>query len=243
MLASIGSDGGFLSHVNGYVQSVICMFSALVQIGLSTQLIVIMHVASESISCDNIYYGNLLWALLAYDSCLLAFLVMLLPLIFRSQRNYREGVLLTIGTVLCVAVWSTWIPLSTLFGDYWRDAAVPLGLQGTGWAILGGILIPRCFLIVRGIARTDLAQALPSLTSLAFAQNTQYMSEQSIYECVNPAMRQRGISNDNYSDRQSPSEIPTLPLRGASRKNQNPMSYSSSEQSTIPASPSKATRF
>lgn len=243
MLASIGSEGGFLSHVNGYVQSVICMFSALVQIGLSTQLLVLMHVAQESISCDNIYYGNWLWALLAYDSCLLAILVILLPFIFRSQRNYREGLLLTIGTIFCVAVWSAWIPLSTLFGDYWRDAAVPLGLQGTGWAVLGGILIPRCFLIVRGIARTDLAQALPSLTSLAFAQNTQYMSEQSIYECVNPAMRQRGVSNDNYSDRQSPSEIPTLPLRGASRKNQNPMSYSSSEQSTIPASPSKATRF
>ncbi|KAJ6648078.1 Protein bride of sevenless [Pseudolycoriella hygida] len=242
MLASIGSEGGFLSHVNGYVQSVLCMFSVLVQIGLSTQLVVLMHVAKESISCDNIYYGHWLWALLAYDSCLLAFLVMLLPLIFRSQRNYKEGVLLTIGTILCVVVWSTWIPCSTL-GDYWRDAAVPLGLQGTGWAILGGILIPRCFLIVRGIARTDLAQALPSLTSLAFAQNTQYISEQSIYECVNPAMRQRGISNDNYSDRQSPSEIPTLPLRGASRKNQNPMSYSSSEHSTIPASPSKATRF
>ncbi|XP_037030958.1 protein bride of sevenless [Bradysia coprophila] len=243
MLASIGSEGGFLSHVNGYVQSVICMFSALVQIGLSTQLLVLMHVAKESISCDNIFYGNWLWALLAYDSCLLAILVILLPFIFRSQRNYKEGLLLTIATILVVAVWSTWIPFSTLFGDYWRDAAVPLGLQGTGWAILGGILIPRCFLIVRGIARTDLAQALPSLTSLAFAQNTQYISEQSIYECVNPAMRQRGISNDNYSDRQSPSEIPTLPLRGASRKNQNPMSYSSSEQSTIPASPSKATRF
>lgn len=242
MLASIGSEGGFLSHVNGYVQSVICVFSALVQIGLSTQLVILMHVANESISCDNIYYGNWLWALLAYDSFLLAFLVVLLPLNFRSQRNYKEGVLLTIGTILCVGVWCTWIPFST-FGNCWRDAAVPLGLQGTGWAILGGILIPRCFLIVRGIARTDLAQALPSLTSLAFAHNTQYMSEQSIYECVNPAMRQRGISNDNYTDRQSPSEIPTLPLRGASRKNQNPLSYSSSEQSTIPASPSKATRF
>ncbi len=241
MLASISSEGGFLSHVNGYVQSVICMFSALVQLGLSTQLIVLMHVANESISCGNIYYSNWLWALLAYDGCLLIFLVILLPCIFRSQRNYKEGVLLTLGVVLTVAVWSSWIPFSSLFGDYWRDAGVALGLQGTGWAILGGILIPRCFLIVRGIARTDLAQALPSLTSLAFAQNTQYMSEQSIYECVNPAMRQRGIANDNYSDRQS--EIPTLPLRGASRKNQNPMSYSSSEQSTIPASPSKATRF
>lgn len=34
MLASIGSEGGFLSHVNGYIQSIICVFSFMVQLGL-----------------------------------------------------------------------------------------------------------------------------------------------------------------------------------------------------------------
>lgn len=57
-------------------------------------------------------------------------------------------------------------------------------------------------------------------------------------------MRQRSAGDDLYADRcQSPSEIPTLPLRGASRKNQNPMSCASSQQSTLPATPNKATRF
>lgn len=42
----------------------------------------------------------------------------------------------------------------------------------------------------------------------------------------------------------SPSEIPTLPLRGASRKARNLMvEYATSQQSTLPASPNKATRF
>lgn len=59
-------------------------------------------------------------------------------------------------------------------------------------------------------------------------------------------MRQRSsiTGDDLYADRcQSPSEIPTLPLRGASRKNQNPLSCGSSQQSTLPATPNKATRF
>lgn len=87
---------------------------------------------------------------------------------------------------------------------------------------------------------------------------------QSIYECVNPAMRQQTHAGggdtmaagghpereDEYGydysvERcQSPSEIPTLPLRGASRKTRNMMvEYASSQQSTMPASPNKATRF
>lgn len=178
MLASIGSEGGFLSHVNGYIQSVICVFSALVQVGMSTQLLIVMYVARESISCDHIYYGNWLWVLLGYDMFLLTSILLLTPCVARSQRNYHEGILIIVGTVLCVAIWATWIPFATFDRD-WRDAAIPLGVQATGWAILAGILIPRSFMIVRGIARADMAQALPSLASLAFASNTQqYMSDQ-----------------------------------------------------------------
>ncbi|XP_067633336.1 protein bride of sevenless [Eurosta solidaginis] len=215
MLASIGSEGGFLSHVNGYIQAVICIFSIFVQLGMSIQLVVFMHVAPESISCENMYYGHWLWVLIAYDLVLLVGIVGLVPFIYRSQRNYREGILIVIGAVLTFVIWIVWIGMS-FFGDEMRDAAIPLGLQATGWAILVGVLIPRTFLIVRGIERSDIAQALPSLTSLAFAQNNQYSSEQSVYECVNPAMR-------NYSQpdiAQSPSEIPTLPLRGGGPRRQ-----------------------
>ncbi|XP_060648821.1 protein bride of sevenless [Drosophila nasuta] len=216
MLASIGSEGGFLSHVNGYIQAVICAFSVCVQVGMSVQLLVVMHMASESVSCENIYYGRWLWGLLAYDFLLLCCLVSLVPFIYRSQRNYREGILIVIGAVLMLIIWAVWITLS-LFGDEWRDAAIPLGLQASGWAVLIGILIPRTFLIVRGIERSDIAQALPSLTSLAFAQNNQYSSEQSVYECVNPAMRHCSQEEMNH---QSPSEIPTLPLRGGGPRRQ-----------------------
>jgi bride of sevenless protein len=177
MLASIGSEGGFLSHVNGYLQSVICVFSTLVQVGLSCQLMIVVHATSRSISCSEIYYGNLFWGIIAYDGLLLITLVSLSPLIFRSQRNYREGILLVTGSILCLIVWTVWIPMS-MFGYEWREAAIPLGMQGTALAVLIGIMIPRCFLMVRSIARADLVQALPSLTSLAFASANNYMSEQ-----------------------------------------------------------------
>lgn len=278
MLASIGSEGGFLSHVNGYIQSVICLFSTLVQIGLSTQLLIVMHIANESVSCENLFYGHWLWGLLAYDLLLLIFTVILSPLIVHSQRNYKEGILLVVGSILVLIIWLVWIPMSVI-GDEWRDAALPLGAQATGWAILSGILIPRSFLIVRGIERSDIAQALPSLTSLAFAQN-QYASEQvmtsditfpdkfsifwfqSVYECVNPAMRHCSSREDGMCEIsghvQSPSEMPTLPLRGGgvtsagrrqlfgNLRNNNTAnmrrSYSSS-QSSLPPSPNKITRF
>lgn len=270
MLASIGSEGGFLSHVNGYIQGVICIFSTLVQIGMSTQLIIVMHIANESISCENMYYGNWLWALVAYDFILLIFLVCMIPFVYRSQRNYREGILLVIGSVLIFIIWCTWITMS-FFGDEWRDAALAIGLQATGWAILTGIMIPRTFLIVRGIERSDIAQALPSLTSLAFAQNNQYSSDQSVYECVNPAMRNCSSREDGMCEvghmRQSQSDIPTLPLRGGvarrqqffnnirqqnqqNQRNVPPQrrpisSAASSQQSSLPPSPdnSKITRF
>ncbi|XP_055851315.1 protein bride of sevenless [Episyrphus balteatus] len=270
MLASIGSEGGFLSHVNGYIQGVICIFSTLVQVGMSTQLIIVMHIANESVSCENMYYGNWLWALLAYDFILLVFLVCMIPFVYRSQRNYREGILLVIGAILIFIIWCTWITMS-FFGDEWRDAALAMGLQATGWAILTGIMIPRTFLIVRGIERSDIAQALPSLTSLAFAQNNQYSSEQSVYECVNPAMRNCSSREDGMCEvghmRQSQSDIPTLPLRGGVARRQQffnnirqqnqqnqrgappprrPISpTASSQQSSLPPSPenNKITRF
>ncbi|XP_050090847.1 protein bride of sevenless [Anopheles aquasalis] len=220
MLASIGSEGGFLSHINGYIQSVICGFSTLVQFGLSVQLVIVLQANAHNMSCSEIYYGHWFWAVIAYDGILLVALIFLAPFIFRSQRNYREGLLLVTGSVLCLVIWTVWIPLC-MFGYEWREAAVSLGMVATALAVLVGIMIPRCFLIVRGIARSDLVQALPSLTSLAFAQANQYISEQSVYECVNPAMRQRSPTDDSFMMDQDldetyggNSEIPTLPLRG-----------------------------
>uniref|UniRef100_A0A182W168 G-protein coupled receptors family 3 profile domain-containing protein n=1 Tax=Anopheles minimus TaxID=112268 RepID=A0A182W168_9DIPT len=226
MLASIGSEGGFLSHINGYIQSVICGFSTLVQLGLSTQLVIVLHANSHSISCGEIYYGHWFWAVIAYDGVLLVSLIFLAPFIFRSQRNYREGLLLVTGSVLCLVIWTVWIPLC-MFGYEWREAAISLGLVATALAVLVGIMIPRCFLMVRSIARSDLVQALPSLTSLAFAQANQFISDQSVYECVNPAMRQRSPTDDSFVMEQdldeaysANSEIPTLPLRGQRRLRQ-----------------------
>uniref|UniRef100_A0A182KBH4 G-protein coupled receptors family 3 profile domain-containing protein n=1 Tax=Anopheles christyi TaxID=43041 RepID=A0A182KBH4_9DIPT len=226
MLASIGSEGGFLSHINGYIQSVICGFSTLVQFGLSTQLVIVLHANAHSISCGEIYYGHWFWAVIAYDGVLLVSLIFLAPFIFRSQRNYREGLLLVTGSVLCLVIWTVWIPLC-MFGYEWREAAISLGLVATALAVLVGIMIPRCFLMVRSIARSDLVQALPSLTSLAFAQANQFISDQSVYECVNPAMRQRSPTDDSFVMDQdldeaysANSEIPTLPLRGQRRLRQ-----------------------
>lgn len=178
MLASIGSEGGFLSHVNGYIQSLICFFSTLVQVGLSTQLIVLMNTINKDVTCNDIYYGHWFWGIVGYDGFLLLMLVLLSPFVIKSQRNYKEGLLLVVGSVLCLIVWCVWVPIC-LMNNKSREAAIPLGAQATALAILGGILVPRAILVIKSIARSDLVQALPSLTSLAFAQAAnQYASEQ-----------------------------------------------------------------
>lgn len=183
MLASIGSEGGFLSHVNGYIQSIICIFSFLVQLGLSTQLLIMMHAHQRHVTCESVYYGNWFWAIIGYDAMLLLILVLLSPFIFRSQRNYQEGILIVVTSVLCLVCWIIWIPLSMIDNNF-REMMVPLGVQATGWIILGSLMVPRCFLIVRSIARSDFTQALPSLTSLAFAQANQFISEPVIHALI-----------------------------------------------------------
>lgn len=247
MLASIGSEGGFLSHVNGYIQSIICIFSFLVQLGLSTQLLVMMHAHQRHVTCENVYYGNWFWGIIGYDAMLLIMLVFLTPFIFRSQRNYREGILIVITSVLCLVCWLIWIPLSMIDHNF-REMFVPLGVQATAWIILGSLMVPRCFLIVKSIARTDFTQALPSLTSLAFAQANQFISEPSIYECVNAGMRTRSNVddtsqthiNDSYL---SPSEVPTLPLRGGRRNLIDHYNLNFNEMVPDLPSPNKITRF
>lgn len=176
MLASIGSEGGFLSHVNGWIQSIICIFSFLVQLGLSTQLLIMMHANQRHVTCENVYYGNWFWGIIGYDAMLLIMLVILTPFIFKSQRNYQEGILIVVTSFLCLLCWSIWIPLSMINNNF-REMMIPLGVQATGWIILSSLMVPRCFLIVRSIARSDFTQALPSLTSLAFAQANQFISE------------------------------------------------------------------
>lgn len=135
-----------------------------------------MHANQKHVTCEEIFYGNWFWAIIGYDGVLLMIFLGLAPFIYRSQRNYQEGILLVITAVLCLVCWLVWIPLSSINNNF-REIAVPLGVQATGWIILASLMVPRTFLIVRSIARSDFTQALPSLTSLAFAQSNQYNSE------------------------------------------------------------------
>lgn len=137
-----------------------------------------MNTINKDVTCNDIYYGHWFWGIVGYDGFLLLMLVLLSPFVIKSQRNYKEGLLLVVGSILCLIVWCIWVPICVMNSQS-REAAIPLGAQGTALAILGGILVPRAILIVKSIARSDLVQALPSLTSLAFAQAAnQYASEQ-----------------------------------------------------------------
>lgn len=182
MLCSVGSEGGFLSHVNGFLQITICFFMFLVQISISSQLLLYQLNGSNDINlCINIFDTDYYLTAISYNVFLLISLVVITPFVYRSQRNYMEGMLMTVASYIILIVWFVWILISVLFSSdsTCKEASVPLGLVSTAWIILGGILVPRSYLIVRGIARSDLVQALPSLTSISFApRSNHYISRQ-----------------------------------------------------------------
>ncbi|XP_026464371.1 protein bride of sevenless-like [Ctenocephalides felis] len=232
MLCSVGSEGGFLSHVNGFLQITICFFMFLVQLSISSQLLVYhLKDTSDVNLCRNIFDSDYYLTAISYNVFLLISLLIITPFVYRSQRNYMEGMLMTVASYIIAIAWFVWILISVLFssGSTCKEASVPLGLVSTAWIVLGGILVPRSYLIVRGIARSDLVQALPSLTSISFApRSNHYISRQTIYDCVNPAMLQRSVF--------PASELPTLPMRPP-RRMQHEMIEGHAPYDTPPRSP------
>jgi len=86
MLASCDRDGGFLTHVSGYVQSSVCI--ALASVPLWAVAAALM---SGPATCASLANGRLHALLLGYDLLLLVLLVASTPFIATSKRNYREG--------------------------------------------------------------------------------------------------------------------------------------------------------
>ncbi|PSN40052.1 hypothetical protein C0J52_20196 [Blattella germanica] len=188
MLASCDKDGGLMSHINGYLQTVLCFFMVGVQAGLSVQFWFINSRFLNSNQCSSIYEGHMFLILLCYDMFLLLLLACMCSFIIRSKRNYSEGIFFTIATLLCVLVFVGWCTAYMLAPQKWRDAAITGGLTATATVILVTIFIPRTYLMMSAVVRDDLASALPSLSFMGASsvQDVNYQSSQVLYDTVGP---------------------------------------------------------
>jgi hypothetical protein len=256
MLASCDQDGGFMSHVNGYLQTVLCFFIAGVQLALSVQFWAINSTFLGSHQCSSIYEGHMFLFLLSYDIFLLLLLVSTSPFIARSKRNYQEGIFFTVASVLCLFVFIGWITAYVLLPRHWQDAAISGGLIGTATAILVTVFIPRTYLMMTAIVRDHLANALPSLahTSTTSIQDINYRSTQVLYDTVTPRPLARqpevaGQVNPNFYSEQPQSPVDSDP--GTSIKQSSPQAGFGERRTSentyarydTPPSPHKVTRF
>jgi hypothetical protein len=258
MLASCDQDGGFMSHINGYLQTVLCLFIAGVQLALSVQFWAINSTFLGSHQCTSIYEGHFLLLLLSYDMFLLLLLVCTSPFIARSKRNYQEGLYFTVASILCLIIFIAWSTAYVLVPSSWQDAAITGGLVATATAILVTVFIPRTYLMMTAIVRDHLASALPSLayTSNTSIQDINYRSTQVLYDTVtsHPLVRTSQVTgqvNASFYSEQPHSPHDSSP--GTSTKNTNlqtglgerrTMSPENTyERYDTPPSPQKVTRF
>lgn len=157
LLASVSKEIGFMSHIAGPVQSFMTLFIFGVQAALS------IHIFGR---CEEVYETSSFVYYLSYNVILVGLLVCFCPLIFKSQRNYREGKYFTIAIAVIAAFWCCWIPLFLLLDSYWKDPILCFALVVTASVILSAIFIPRTYLITIAEARDKLTSALPSLATM-----------------------------------------------------------------------------
>lgn len=231
MLASCDKDGGFMSHINGYVQAVLCFFITAVQFGLGLQFWAINWVLLEREECLAMSKGNLFLILLSYDVFLLVILVCVTPFIAKSKRNYYEGRYFTAAVWISAVIWVVWCTVYACFDL--KDQAVSGGLVATATCLLVTIFIPRTYLMVTGIVRDHIVSTLPSLahTAATSVVDVNYRSTQALYDSV--AAR---VDANYYVER--PTTPSTTRMDGRAKSPEN--TY---ERYDSPPSPQNITRF
>ena len=93
---------------------------------------------------------RVIWEL-SYPMALLSLQILISPLIVRSRRNYKEGLLFCCGSVSVLFVWIGWITAFMLFDEgqdpAWQDITICSGLVATPTVLLLVIFIPKVCVI------------------------------------------------------------------------------------------------
>lgn len=162
LLATASKEIGFMSHIAGPVQSFLFLFIFGVQTALSLQVF--------GRGC-TIFKGNCLVYLLSYNIMLLLLLLCLCPLIYKCQRNYREGKYFCIAIILTACAWAVWVPLYIFLEDVWREIMLCIGVVSTAGIFLGAVFIPRTYLMTISAAKEKLTSNFPSLATATSAMD------------------------------------------------------------------------
>ena len=157
MLAT-ADDDGLPGHISGIAQLALFIFMSGVQIALIIQewflrgpsdYVEVMHIAPytmERCTMDGADKYSFLYKL-SYAMLLLLLQIFINPFIVTSQRNYKEGLLFTIGSICLGIVWIGWIimyvVLGNHFGTQWLDKSICSGLLMCSTTLVITIFIPK----------------------------------------------------------------------------------------------------
>ena len=115
MLATTDSDG-LPGHASGCLQFILLMLMVGVEVGLVAQgvwLREVPYIMSESgsrverVACRDRGWPWLAW--MCWPGVLLVIQVVIAPAIWRSRRNYKEGVIFSLGSLACTMVTAAWV--------------------------------------------------------------------------------------------------------------------------------------
>lgn len=156
LLATAAKEIGFMSHVAGPVQSFLCLFIFGVQAALS------LHTVRH---CNEVFKSHFFIYLLAYNAMLLLLLLCLCPLMYKCQRNYREGKYFALAIMSTSFLWCVWIPAYVFLPSNYKDPVLCFGLVSTASTLIGTIFVPRTYIMTIAAARDKLTSTLPSIPS------------------------------------------------------------------------------
>ncbi|XP_057653284.1 protein bride of sevenless [Diorhabda carinulata] len=178
LLATASKEIGFMSHIAGSVQAFLSLFIFGVQAALSLQLIG---------KCASIFARASFIYLMSYNIMLLMLLICLCPLIYKCERNYKEGKYFCVTILSTGLVWMLWLPLYMFLDEIWAEPMLCLGLIGTAGVFLGAIFIPRTYLMTIAAAKNKITSTLPSMNTANSIVDIYRTNTQPIYDCVNVA--------------------------------------------------------
>ncbi len=213
MILTCDYNGSFMSHINGYLQSFLCVFMFAVQFGLVLEFWIFGFVLSEVDYCYQFLNSNFFLVYMVYDTFLLMIIAFVVPFVTKSKRNYKEGLCFAFLSACLVTIWLLWTFGYFVVAAEWKDFCVAVGLTATASSVVVCVFIPRTYLMATSIVRDRIASTIPS--NISNLIDTNYRSTQALYDSVTLGKAKKGELNVGYYDdpRCSPSTSSCLDVQ------------------------------
>jgi len=176
------------------------------------------------------WLSNLIW-----PGILLCIQTSLSPFIWKSRRNYKEGVLFSLASLGCCLVSGAWVAVyilcAELYGNHWEDIAVCAGLVSTATIILLVVFIPKVYLMtVWGVSKEVTMHMPGTATSTLHTDTIDYVRGTDIYKLVSDGQESVMYENHPGNRRGLPNLLSNTGLQYGS-------SYSGSPNTASPGLP------